>query len=149
MSRIYQHNLSEIAAQEFEDGPVMINFLTGRYFTLNRSGHRLWAELQEGADEARLASALADLGQMSRLEAERLRQDVRLFLDRLINERLVAEVIGKTRTAATSTKPLDEAYEPPRLDVFDDLAELILLDPIHDINEKMGWPVIKMTSADE
>jgi len=149
MSRIYQHNLSEIAAEEFEDGPVMINFLTGRYFTLNRSGRRLWAELQEGADETRLASALADLEKLPQLEAERIRRDVRLFLDRLINERLVAEVIGKTQAAGTSANLRDEAYEPPRLDVFDDLAELILLDPIHDVNEKMGWPVIKVTRADE
>ena len=43
MGSVYRQNIAEIATEEFEDGPVMINFLTGRYFTLNRAGHRLWS----------------------------------------------------------------------------------------------------------
>jgi hypothetical protein len=28
----------------------------------------------------------------------------------------------------------------PAIEVFDELAELIYGDPIHDVDEKVGWP---------
>lgn len=31
----------------------------------------------------------------------------------------------------------------PQLQVFEDLADLILLDPIHDVSETLGWPVAR------
>ena len=94
MGSVYRQNIAEIATEEFEDGPVMINFLTGRYFTLNRAGHRLWSVLKAGADDARLVSVLADPPSLPAAEVERIGQDVRSFLDTLIKERLLAEVIG-------------------------------------------------------
>ena len=38
--------------------------------------------------------------------------------------------------------PTDQTWsdEEPRIEVFDDLAELILADPIHDVDEQAGWP---------
>jgi hypothetical protein len=30
-------------------------------------------------------------------------------------------------------------FAPPRLEVFDDLQDLFLVDPIHDVDEA-GWP---------
>ena len=35
---------------------------------------------------------------------------------------------------------LDWSGEPPQIEVFDDLAELIFADPIHDVDEQVGWP---------
>ena len=31
----------------------------------------------------------------------------------------------------------------PRLEKFDDMQHLILLDPVHEIDETMGWPRIR------
>jgi hypothetical protein len=28
----------------------------------------------------------------------------------------------------------------PAVDVYDDLAELIYADPVHDVDEQAGWP---------
>jgi hypothetical protein len=35
------------------------------------------------------------------------------------------------------------AKEKPDLFVFDDLADLFKADPIHDVEEPAGWPVVK------
>jgi len=40
------------------------------------------------------------------------------------------------------------AYERPDVQVFDDLADLILLDPVHDVNEQFGWPVVRDAAVD-
>ena len=33
----------------------------------------------------------------------------------------------------------------PGIEVFDDLAELIFGDPIHDVDEQAGWPTLRPT----
>ena len=60
----------------------------------------------------------------------------------------MAEVIGAAPIQSPAPVRSSESLKAPRVDVFDDLADLILLDPIHDVNEKMGWPVIKEAGTD-
>jgi hypothetical protein len=33
----------------------------------------------------------------------------------------------------------------PSIEVYDDLSDLILADPIHDVDEKQGWPKLPET----
>lgn len=40
---------------------------------------------------------------------------------------------------------LPAGYRPPVLEVFADMQDLLLLDPIHDIDE-VGWPVARPDS---
>jgi len=147
MSKIYRHNDAEVATEDFDDGAVMINFLTGRYFSLNGAGNRLWAALKSGADEAGLAAVMADMRTLPEAEAGRVLQDVRAFLETLVRERLVAEVVVDALTppaiAHDSISASRGPYEAPKIDVFDDLEQLIVLDPIHDVNANEGWPVVK------
>jgi hypothetical protein len=35
------------------------------------------------------------------------------------------------------------ANEPPTLETFEDLAELIAADPVHDVDVEAGWPVLR------
>ena len=47
--------------------------------------------------------------------------------------------------AAVATVPavaLEEGFEL-HVDAFAEAADLILADPIHDVDEGMGWPVMK------
>jgi len=153
MSRIYRRNDTEVATEDFDDGSVMINFLTGRYFSLNEAGNRLWAALKSGADEAGLTAVMADRRTLPEAEAGRVLQDVRAFLETLVRERLVAEVVADARTppaiAHDSISAFRGPYEAPRVDVFDDLEQLFVLDPIHEVNANVGWPVVKDQRSDD
>jgi hypothetical protein len=31
-------------------------------------------------------------------------------------------------------------FEPPILERFDDMQELLLLDPVHEVSDEEGWP---------
>ncbi|TJX18257.1 MAG: PqqD family protein, partial [Mesorhizobium sp.] len=35
---------------------------------------------------------------------------------------------------------------PLKVDVHDDLADLIMVDPIHEVEEPLGWPAVKHAS---
>lgn len=132
---LYRHNSPEIATETFDDGVVAINFLTGRYFSFNPAGEKIWGAFATAADPAALAAALA-----AETGDESLAEGVRAFVDDLVRERLLARV----GDAAAPPPPPPAGERPahwPQLQVFDDLSDLILLDPIHDVSETMGWPV--------
>ncbi|HEY1292378.1 MAG TPA: PqqD family protein [Chloroflexota bacterium] len=63
-----------------DDGAVLLNVQTGRYFGLDDVATHLWKQLLEGASEAQLVdSVLAEYD----VEPERARGDVTNFLQRL------------------------------------------------------------------
>ena len=70
---------------------------------------------------------------------------VRLYLLARLNESLIRplqvarEILPVEQ--ATGIVALDSGAEPPMLEIFDDMADLLLCDPIHDVDEDIGWPV--------
>jgi hypothetical protein len=150
MEVTYRHNDAEIAVERFDDGTVMINFLTGRYFALNPLGELLWSLLRSGATGRQLASFLAAQPVFSGIPPATIEADVTAFLAVLAAERLVAELVDPgVRSNLEAPAVAAVPYAAPHVDVFDDLADLILLDPIHDVNEKLGWPVVRQVAERE
>ena len=59
-----------------------------------------------------------------------------------------SEFYERLRTAPelpTTGGPLPE----PRLEKFDDMQQLILLDPVHEIDETAGWPRMRAEDTPE
>jgi hypothetical protein len=76
--------------------------------------------------------------------------DVRSFADQLVAEGLLADApadelpAGDVPAGGVPPTDLGESslplvYTPPAIERFDDLADLLLLDPIHEVTEP-GWP---------
>ncbi|MCS6931137.1 MAG: PqqD family peptide modification chaperone [Acetobacteraceae bacterium] len=137
-SGLVRHNSAEIATETFEDGVVSINFLTGRYFSFNPLGEKVWDAFADAADPDAVAAAIAaEAGDPG------LAEGVRLFVEDLLRERLLARIGEAPPPPPAAAPPAARPAHWPQLLVYDDLADLILLDPIHDVSETMGWPVAR------
>lgn len=139
----YIRNDAEIASELFDDGIVIINFLTGRYFTLNPTGEQIWQRLADPADIIDLARLFASADDDGATKTQ-----IEDFLGLLREQRLIAT----TEAAAPADLTVSASkmgFEKPALHVFDDLSELILLDPIHEVNENLGWPVAPAMAGDD
>ena len=102
------------------------------------------AEIERGATKASVASALAH-----RFEATPAALDAAAssFLDALLAESLIVPKAAASSPNGTPHAPgpvpaARTPLSPPRLEVFTDLQDLLLLDPIHDTDET-GWPHAK------
>lgn len=149
MTSIYRRNDAELAAEQFEDGLVIINFLTGRYFSMNSTAEAVWALLEQGCSARGLVAGLAEHCAVPETDTATLQADVGAFLEKLVQERLVCCDTTATDFSAASVSAVRIPYEPPHVEVFEDLADLILLDPIHDVNEQLGWPAVRTEAAGE
>lgn len=143
MTCIYRRNDAELAAEQFEDGLVVINFLTGRYFSMNSTAECIWMLLEHGCSSEGIVTQLAEYCAVPATDAAQLCVEVSAFIAKLEQERLV---FCDTMATDVPVIPLTAAqfpYEAPHIEVFEDLADLILLDPIHDVNEQLGWPAVR------
>jgi len=144
--------------QSIDGEVVLIHLEKGTYHSLRGSGARVFPLLEGGVSSAGLARALAAAyeGEAAAIEAAAAR-----FLEDLRRDGLVVEVgtgagagagewvgggagsgagpeieAGLELAGAGAARP---PFEAPRVESFSDLQDLILADPIHEV-EPSGWP---------
>ncbi len=108
----------DVVGEEFDGEVVVLNLRTGQYFGLNESGAALWGAILAGADPA-------DIAGISGSE----------FAARLVELGLISQSAEPPVPAEKLTLDIT-----PMIDVYDDLSDLILADPIHDVDAEKGWP---------
>jgi hypothetical protein len=126
-----------VTHQRIDDEVIAIDLETGAYYSLEGVGAHVWSLLDESspADDA-----VNDVMTHFEVDADRARSDVEALFGRLAEERLI-EAAAKAPARATGSAPGERRpYETPKLEKFSDLEELLLLDPIHEVDEA-GWPI--------
>ena len=133
----YEISVPDIVAEDFTTEIVVLNLANGKYFSLTGVAASLWNDIAAGHRPQDILDRLS--AQVKDTEA------VRTFILDLIREELIrpveVTVASVPADMACTTAASDIDAEPPRLEAFDDMAELILSDPIHDVDEDVGWPV--------
>ena len=128
----YTINAPDVVAEDFDGKVVILNLGDGRYFSLEGIASQIWALLVAGASPKAICESIeAHQPSLTRISSD--------FVDRLIELKLIRP---RDSEAGDIPAPTDQTWsdEEPRIEVFDDLAELILADPIHDVDEQAGWP---------
>ncbi|MCX7429148.1 MAG: PqqD family protein [Planctomycetia bacterium] len=131
----YQINSPNVISEKFDDDFVILNLEDGCYFSLEGAGSSVWNALIAGETPESIIEGV------HRARPD-LAEPTAQFLRRLCELKLVRPA---ARPGPESTGPVDWASRceqgEPRIEVFDDLAELILADPIHDVDAEAGWPI--------
>lgn len=131
-------NISQVSAEAFDSEIVIIHFLQGTYFSIRGVGMALWKWLELGADQATLADLLS---RRYGLDAERSRTEVARCLDLLGQHDLIIETDAPPPSQdayALDAGPAE--FSEAVVEVFDDLQELIAIDPVHEVDPMQGWP---------
>lgn len=132
----FRINEPGVISEVIEGEAIVLNFASGTYYSMNHSLQLLWDGVNHGLSRAQaeelLRARYADAG-------DSLAGDVDTALDQLIAEQLL--VVADAGQAPDADASPDDAakdtpaYETPRLQKYTDLQELLLLDPIHDVDE--------------
>jgi hypothetical protein len=133
MTTAYVQNAESVTSETFEEETVLINFVTGVYFSLSGSAPLIWSLLQTPASLDEILASIVD-------DPKVARDVVQAMLDHLIAENCVLIVQAEEPEIGRLRTPKYEPYSPPVVDTFHDLKELILVDPVHEIDEIDGWP---------
>ena len=137
MSRGYKINAPDIVAEDFGGQVVILNLGNGHYFSLQGIASSIWTLLLAGCTPDDILASIEER------RAEMVGQSSR-FIARLVELNLI---VPQGIEAVLPSGPIAEAWsgDVPQIEVFDDLAELIFADPIHDVDEQAGWPTPRQT----
>ncbi len=123
--------------ERLDDEVIAIDLESGAYFALDDVAAVCWSILAAGGTlDAAVDATVACFD----VASETVQRDVEGFVDELVRVGLLAPADGSPEHARVPhTEQDDRAYKPPAIERFDDLEELLVLDPIHEV-EEAGWP---------
>jgi hypothetical protein len=132
----YVINAPDVVSEDFDGQVVVLNLGNGRYFSLRGIAAPIWSSLLAGhTPQSILSSIQANRPELVEGSVE--------FLGRLVE----LDLVRPQADAAGRSDQIGESWagESPQIDVYEDLAELIYGDPIHDVDEQTGWPTPRPT----
>jgi hypothetical protein len=123
------------------DGEVIvINLESGTYYSLQGVGAEVWNAL---ASPTSLDSIAGRLAAQHALDAQAAAGAVAALLGQLLDEGLIASIDGGRPASApdhVAARLPETLREGLVLHRYSDVAELLMLDPVHDVDD-VGWPV--------
>lgn len=137
----YSINVPRVV-HELADGEVIaINFDTGTYYSMQGVAAYIWCLLAQAVEDSEIVEFMA--GRFP-LEREMLITDVNEFLGALVESGLVSAQESPGRLDGTGLKvAAPERYTKPVVEKYTDMEQLLLLDPVHEVDEAAGWPAKK------
>jgi hypothetical protein len=134
-----------MVTHEIIDGEaVIINLDTGNYYSLVETGSLIWSLVDKGASTSDVQNLVQQTYQGDAADIDR---GVQELLGQLQQENLIVPVDVAPAVDLTELQQILPAsnghakpsFNPPLLNKYSDMQELLLLDPIHDVDEA-GWP---------
>jgi hypothetical protein len=138
----YRVNEPDVVAESVGGEVLIINLKSGVYYSSDGSGDQIWGLLAQSLPLRDVVVALS--GRYSVADGE-IESAVLAFAEELEREELLVgapAAPGSTQTGAESAKA---AFVAPVLNRYTDFQELLMLDPIHEVENAAGWPVAKPT----
>jgi hypothetical protein len=135
--------LAGAVVSEIIDGEaVIMQMRTGHYFSTRGTGAELWDLLQRGVDLQTSARLFSDASGRS---LDEIASAIDAFVADAARHQLgeSVEVTSTTDADLQAMPALSAAWSAPVIEVFTDMEDLLLLDPIHDVSEEVGWPMQK------
>lgn len=141
MTQSFRVNSPTVIQETIDDEVIIANLDQGFYYSIDELGMRIWNAMLAGAPVPHVVESLGrHFGSTAELE-----QDVAAFFAELQTEQLIvpADIPADEPaiSAALAAAGLPAKYAKPELSKYTDMQQLLLLDPIHEVDET-GWPAV-------
>lgn len=138
----FRVNTPTVTHETIDGEAVIINLDTGNYYSLVDVGSFIWSLVDKGASASEIQNQILQTYQG---DAQDIDRGVRELLAQLQQENLIVPVDGAGEAldpalvAPANNNHEKPSFNPPSLNKYSDMQELLLLDPIHDVDDA-GWP---------
>ncbi len=139
---MYRINSPKVIHETIDGETVLVNLDSGNYYSMDGVGVNIWNLVERRITRDEIIEAVT---RRYTGERETIERAVHHFMKELEQEALiVADDKNGGRETATDNYDLATTaerrpFEAPVLNKYTDMQDLLLLDPIHDVDET-GWP---------
>lgn len=138
---LFQLNAPDVVHEELDGEIIVMHLQSGNYYSLVGSGAAIWTDLVVG----RLDSDLVVSRLLDRVTAEPgvVISEMDRFFKTLVDESLIVASTSSPGVSAPTEPAVvtgqREPFVPPTIEKYSDMQELLLVDPIHEV-DSTGWP---------
>jgi hypothetical protein len=119
----YTIDTNKVVSEIFNDEAVIVNLTSGAYYSFKGSAITIWQLLGAGYRDEEIIEQLKDA------------ESITKFIAFLIQENLITA----SDSVVKETITVDRQFTLPEYKKYDDMKDLLLLDPIHEVDQT-GWP---------
>jgi hypothetical protein len=131
---------NNIISDVFGEEVVLVNLESGVYYSLRDSAAQIWIRL---INQYSPTEIVVDLIQIYKVDENVLISDINLFFTQLLEVKIIKIALEtEKKSIEFNSKEILVPYLSPVLETFSDMQEILLLDPVHDV-DKAGWPISK------
>ncbi|QVL52792.1 MAG: PqqD family protein [Cyanobium sp. M30B3] len=113
---------------------VLIDSEKGHLFLFLGIGPQIWERLLTGASVDGLVNEVTARYGMAAAAP------TRVFLDALEQAQMLHDGSSPSAAPATTSTAWPESFVAPTLERYDQIADIISMDPIHEVDPSKGWP---------
>jgi hypothetical protein len=147
---LFRINIPKISHETIDGETVIINLDSGNYYSLIGVGADIWRFIESGVTVSDIIEVINH-----QYEGAHLENDINRFIAELQEEGLVVQdkemrpenkggIDIRIETKPDEKRPI---FEAPILNKYTDMQDLLLLDPIHEVDET-GWPTPKSSEEE-
>lgn len=145
---VVQVNKPHIVYETIEGETIVMNLKTGFYYSFDGIGPAVWEMILLGASQKQIGEVVTERYPDAPIN---IPDEVHLFIEELMENDIVSGLSTETPvlteeqiTEVVYSKVFaDVAVRRPLFNIYADMRDVLLLDPIHDVDEK-GWPEPKI-----
>ena len=137
---MYRLNEEKVFYDIAEGQAVVINFITGVYYGFSSLGSEVLDRLVNGYSPASILKTL----QSCEGCPEDMDKQMAVYINGLVDAEILVEAPGEG--AEDSGLLPDTALEDGFtlvLDEHSEVKDILMADPVHDVDVDMGWPIMK------
>lgn len=137
---MYIFNEAKVYADYADGQYIVLDHVTGNYYSFDHQSSEVLGALTDGVSPEAVAAYYEN-----RFGNEcGAKTGVNAFVEKLLAAGILIPD-GEADTGKAFSSDGDDSTQMPELsfETFSDVADLLLMDPIHEVNEEMGWPLKK------
>lgn len=137
-------NKPEVVSEKFEDEIILVSLINGNYYSLRGTAVDIWLNIEASTTAQKIIDAFTSAFGLNQEQIDSISQ----FFNDLHTHELVK---AATQNGVEEGKEIQVGshFEIPVVEAYSDMQDLLLLDPIHDVDEKTGWPAQANAGADK
>jgi len=134
---------TKVVSETLDGETIIINLHTGAYYSLNPSASVVWECVAGTACSEDVVAVLC-----ARYEGDpaEIGYAVKECMALLSEEGLIVPAENSTQTEASQSLASKEPFVAPDIEKYTDMQEMLLADPIHDV-DATGWPSLKESAS--
>ncbi len=132
---MYRPQSTGIVHDVLEGQVLIIRSDSGAYYSMEGTGTVVW----EGILRGQSVEAITAAAQERYPTTPEIATDIHQLMDNLLRERIIEDGVADAVVTDAPTTPWPATWTPPSLAIFNDMKDLLLFDPIHEVGPE-GWP---------